>query len=755
MKNKKIIAFALALCTACAPVGAFAADDDYLTVNSRLLEYKNEGAWGKIKNLVREDYRDIIEDSDEITVNVNENKIRKLNKEMMGVQYELGDMYGTFMESSTDFKKEFKDAASRTSAIPVVRTGGTSSNAVNYILNVGPVGQRKATPEKRLPLMGAVQSGSQALKMGIPEIIRAFQLTNKDVKFMPCISYTMSGEDANHLAHYLFDKKDESEWGALRAADGIEDPVEVFYWELGNEIDGQNNEITDARIETYTSWAIEVIEAIKKDFPEQKFIACGRTAGWMDFFRPADDPLQRQVWQWKMFPVLAQYVDGMSFHPYYDGHSSEYMMRLADTCKKDMDAEVEKQQIKDENGNLKEMVVVSTESSRFSDLNITNCNYVSAVYTSHYFNNCFEREWYEGSMFHNAITSSWWCAYWTSHDGGIWLSPTVKVMNLYTDELGDRLAEATIAEPEKIVTNPDELNGTPVEYCAKDFSVLVSPNGDNELKVFITNRVQYKQRNIKFNFKNKYKLVEETVFTAPNAATISFDKASEDLTQIIKTEKNVENFSEYQMNGLGVTVLTLRTDSKIPYKTVNETGETDISDAPEAVDSTFNDIANVYSRNEIASLAESGIINGKTETEFAPYDSISKAETAALIVRILGLQTDYKGNLWSDVPNGSWYEGAANALYIEQLMRGDRFDGGYAITVSELTEILGNYLMNKNGVSSGEIRDDGNGLTPQESYCISMGLFSKYLQNQKLDTAHTLTRAEAADILYRFSQIAK
>ena len=72
MNKKRIIALVLALCTAAMPFGALAENDDHKTVNSQLLQYKNEGNWGKIKQLINKDYRDIIEDTDEITINVNE-----------------------------------------------------------------------------------------------------------------------------------------------------------------------------------------------------------------------------------------------------------------------------------------------------------------------------------------------------------------------------------------------------------------------------------------------------------------------------------------------------------------------------------------------------------------------------------------------------------------------------------------------------------------------------------------------------------
>lgn len=753
---KKIIALTLAVAAAVTPLTAFADPaPEIKDIKDELVTYHQNGNWGSIKKLINNDLRDRIDTTDDVNVNVNENNVRKLNREMLGLQYELGDFYSLFMDSSTTFQKNFIELAERSAPTPVVRTGGTSSNAVNYILNVGPVGQRKATNAVKLPLMGAEQSGSVALKMGIPEIIKAFQLTNKDVKFMPCISYVMNGEDANHLAHYLFDKKDESEWGALRAANGIEDPIEVFYWELGNEIDGMGNEITDARVQTYTEWAIDIVESIKKDFPEQKFVACGRTAGWSDIWRKESDPLHRQMWQWKIFPILAQYVDGMSFHPYYDGYPAEHCMYLADVSKKDMDAEVEKQQIKDENGNLKDMVIVSTESSRFSNLSVDNCDFDSAVCTSHYLNLCFQREWYAGSMFHNAITSNWWCGYWIANGTERVMSPTAKLYKFYSDELGDRFVEAEIEEAENIhYTYGDDVTLDPEEYKPRNISVLASANGDNELKVFITNRKPYSQRNIKFNFNNNYTLTEEKIFTAPNAVTMAYDRASEDLTEVITNEKNEKNFSEYSIKGECVVVLTLKSDKKIAALGGSVSSEGNL-DAPDVVDSTFTDITSVYSRNEIAALAADGIITGKTETEFAPNDYITNAETSILLARILGLQTDYKGSLWNDVPQGCWYEGAANALYIEGLVKGEKFNAGEKITVGDLMDILGSYLMKKDNVTFETITNNKFNLSSRGAYCVNKGLFQKFLQNGNVDAAHQMTRAEAADVLYRFYRLVK
>lgn len=753
---KKIIAVVLAMSAVLTSFEALAAAPTIPELESQLVDNHHQGNWGKIKKLIEEDYRDVVETSDELTVNIDEGNVRALNREVLGIQYEMNDNYNLMMSGEGTFSKEFISAAERSGATPVVRIGGGSSNGVNYMYNVGPVSNRKKTPDTKLPLMGATQVGNTAMKMGPAEIIRAFQLTNPNVKVMPCISYPMNGEDANHFAHYLFDDKDESEWGAMRAADGMEEPVEVYYWELANEIDGWGAPVSATRLETYTSWAIEVVEAIKADFPEQEFIACGRTAEWSAIWRPKDDPLYRQAWNWAVTEKLAPYIEGLSYHPYYDGNPTEHMMYIADVVKEDLDKYVEENDIRDKDGNLKDMVVIATESNRWSNLTIENNDFYSAVCSAHYLNNCMERPWYEGVMFHNAISASWWCGYWLYNGGKIVLSPTAKLYKFYNEELGDRLIEAKPEITDNLFeVSKDDTSLDPEEYKPRNFSIIASPNGDYELKLFLVNRTPYSERKIKFNFKNNnYTLVEEKVFTAPNAATMAYDRASEDLTEVITTEKNEKNFSEYTMKGCNVTVLTLKSDKKIAKADGGSAGDESL-DAPEADDSVFTDISGVYSKNEIAALASEGIINGKTETEFAPNDTVSNAEFATMLSRILGVKANYKGAIWKDVSKDSWYTSAANAMYVEGIMSGDYFKADKAVTVGDLMSVLGTYLINKDNIPFASITDTGYKLSPQGAYCVNKGLFQKMVTGETVDEAHLMTRAEAADVLYRFYRLVK
>ncbi|MHC8514333.1 S8 family serine peptidase [Sporosarcina sp. ITBMC105] len=69
----------------------------------------------------------------------------------------------------------------------------------------------------------------------------------------------------------------------------------------------------------------------------------------------------------------------------------------------------------------------------------------------------------------------------------------------------------------------------------------------------------------------------------------------------------------------------------------------------------FTDITNTFAANEINKLAAKGIIQGKTETNFAPNAQISRAEFAVLLARALELELkDYEGTFGDVNASKKW-----------------------------------------------------------------------------------------------------
>jgi pectate lyase/pectin methylesterase-like acyl-CoA thioesterase len=88
---------------------------------------------------------------------------------------------------------------------------------------------------------------------------------------------------------------------------------------------------------------------------------------------------------------------------------------------------------------------------------------------------------------------------------------------------------------------------------------------------------------------------------------------------------------------------------------------------------TFSDLSGHWAKEEVETLAGKLIVNGVTESEFAPQQKITRAEFAALLVRALGLSEEQTGG-FSDVAAIDWFSGAAGAAKRAGLI--DGFEDG-------------------------------------------------------------------------------
>lgn len=100
---------------------------------------------------------------------------------------------------------------------------------------------------------------------------------------------------------------------------------------------------------------------------------------------------------------------------------------------------------------------------------------------------------------------------------------------------------------------------------------------------------------------------------------------------------------------------------------------------------TFPDIAGHANQAAMEALAARGIINGITDTSFAPDKTMTRAQFAAIVVRGLGLP-EKTTQVFDDVKTGDWfapYVGSAYAYGIVNGKSADRFDPNGTITRQE------------------------------------------------------------------------
>lgn len=134
----------------------------------------------------------------------------------------------------------------------------------------------------------------------------------------------------------------------------------------------------------------------------------------------------------------------------------------------------------------------------------------------------------------------------------------------------------------------------------------------------------------------------------------------------------------------------------------------DTSDVPENPDPqpavSFEDVSDdSWYAEYVGALAAEGIVNGKTQTEFAPDDAITRAEFVKIIAGIAGADVSAAaGGSFSDVASGSWYApyvawAAENGIVTGS---GGKFSPNSQITRQDMAVMIMRYV---NQVSGGEL----------------------------------------------------
>ncbi|MDI3311220.1 MAG: S-layer homology domain-containing protein [Thermoanaerobacterium sp.] len=88
-------------------------------------------------------------------------------------------------------------------------------------------------------------------------------------------------------------------------------------------------------------------------------------------------------------------------------------------------------------------------------------------------------------------------------------------------------------------------------------------------------------------------------------------------------------------------------------------------------DKTFNDIKTHWAKDAIEVLASKHIVSGIDDNNFAPDNSITRAEFASMMIRLLGISESPYQVEFTDVKTGDWYANAIEAAYKAGIILGD------------------------------------------------------------------------------------
>lgn len=123
----------------------------------------------------------------------------------------------------------------------------------------------------------------------------------------------------------------------------------------------------------------------------------------------------------------------------------------------------------------------------------------------------------------------------------------------------------------------------------------------------------------------------------------------------------------------------------------------------------FEDISDVsWALIAIEELCEKGVVNGKSETIFAPYDNVTRAEFAKMLSLAFDITTDNENMNFSDIDKNDWCYPFVNALFEAKIVTGiseDEFGRDNLLTRADMAVLLTRALKYKGIISEEETYD--------------------------------------------------
>ncbi len=190
-------------------------------------------------------------------------------------------------------------------------------------------------------------------------------------------------------------------------------------------------------------------------------------------------------------------------------------------------------------------------------------------------------------------------------------------------------------------------------------------------------------------------------------------------------------------------------------------------DAEQAIAFGVADFADVgkdhWAYDSVKKAVELGLVTGRGDGLFAPGDTMTRAEAAVMLHRMAG-SPEAKAADFADVASDSWYTAAVNWAAEQGVMQGvsdTQFAPANTLTRQELLTVL--YRM-AGSVSGAEVMfttiydeqfADSGEIAVWAKPAMYWGVYKELIRGAAADTLAplgALTRAEAAAILVRYSE---
>jgi len=181
--------------------------------------------------------------------------------------------------------------------------GGNFASAYNWKDGVGPKDQRPIRPE-------LAWHDLESNRFGTDEFLRYAELIGTEPYI--CINLGLGTiDDARHWVEYT-NGAQKTYWADQRRKNGREQPWNVKYWALGNEIDGPW-QMGHKDAEDYAKMALEAAKAMRAVDPSIKLVASGSSNYGADWIG----------WNRTVLQALRNTVDYIAIHTYINNREND------------------------------------------------------------------------------------------------------------------------------------------------------------------------------------------------------------------------------------------------------------------------------------------------------------------------------------------------------------------------------------------------------------------------------------------------
>ncbi len=457
------------------------------------------------------------------TLSVDEDSVvRDIPKQLFGVNFEWGDPKYYLKPNSIEINPEFIKCYE--GMIPLARMAGLSANGFVWKNALGPVANRKP-----MTIWG---NKIPKVYYGIVEWVKTMQMIEPDVKFTYTVNVASDTyENMADVVEFLTSDGTENpnggvNWGLERKKLGIEDPVDIFVFEIGNELD-LANEALGINVDQYIELckpAIAAIRSAKRDAVIGVHTATGKSLGWDN-------------WHRKVLRELGDDIDMVTNHEYYEPGEvavveENYMKIVKD--------------IREICGNDRIKVYQSEHAGRRHNAS-TSGGYEfrmphtmgGTLDTADFLVRAMQHPELVGATCHSTYSSSWCIAY--AEDGTVKKSAVGSVLEFFNDYGVGTAVKSDFSGYEPYVKT--DILGQAVKT-------------DDGLNVFLINKTDSEQT-VDMSFKNDYSLESVSYIKADNLQADNY----EGLKQITVDEENInsdEVITTYDMPKYSLCILHLK-----------------------------------------------------------------------------------------------------------------------------------------------------------------------------------------------------